>query len=78
MTYSEPWYIPITKDIPNLRYIHNTTLNIFTIAPSWTFNTVLNATFFYRCYLTSRVPLRYLKRYVLDIFWHIQDLFSHM
>ena len=31
------------KHIQTPRYIHNTTLNIFTKAPSWTFDTVLNA-----------------------------------
>ena len=34
---SEPWHIQTP------RYIHNTILNIFTKAPSWTFDTVLNA-----------------------------------
>ena len=42
------------------RYIHNTILNIFTKASSWTFDIVLNAPLFYRCYLTSRVTLPYL------------------
>ena len=60
LTYSEYWHIPITKDIPNPRYIHNTLLNIFTKAPFWTFDTFLNAPFFCRCYLTSTVSLWYL------------------
>ena len=55
--YSELWHIPITKYIQNPRHVHNTVSNIFTKAPSWTFNTVLNAPLFYRCYLTSRVTL---------------------
>ena len=58
LTYSEPWYIPITKHIQAPGYIHNTILNIFRKAPSWTFDTVLNAPLSYRCYLTSRVTLR--------------------
>ena len=40
--------------------IHNIILNIFTKAPSWTFDTVLNAPVFYKCYLTYRITLRYL------------------
>ena len=60
LIYSEAWHIPIRKQIQTLRYIHNTILNIFTKASSWTFDTVLNVPVFYRCYLTSRVPLRYL------------------
>ena len=59
--YSEPWHIPITKHIQPPRCIHNTILNIFTKVPSWTFDTVLNAPISYRCYLTSRVTLRYLR-----------------
>ena len=39
---SEPWSIPIIKHIQTPRYNHNTTLNIFTKARSWTFDTVLN------------------------------------
>ena len=53
----KPWHIPITKHIQTLRYIHNTTLNIFTKAQSRTFDTNLNTPLFYRCYLTSRVTL---------------------
>ena len=53
-----PGIIPITKHIQTLRYIHNTILNIFTKAQSWTFDAVLNAPLFYRCYVTSRVTLR--------------------
>ena len=44
-----------TKYIQTTRYIHNTILNIFTRAPSWTFDTVLNASFLYKWSLTSRV-----------------------
>ena len=44
LTYPEPWYILITKHIQRYpRYIHNTILNIFSKAPLWTFDTVLNA-----------------------------------
>ena len=60
LTHSKPWHISITKHIQTLRYIHNTILNIFTKAQSCTFDTVLNALVFFRCYLTSRVTLRYL------------------
>ena len=42
LAYSEPCHILITKHIQTLRYIHNTILNIFTKAPSWTFDTFLN------------------------------------
>ena len=52
-TNSEPWHIQTA------RCIHNTILNIFGKAPSWTFDTVLNR-LFYRCYLTSRITLWYL------------------
>ena len=52
-----PWHIPITKHIQTLRYLH-IILNIFTKAQSWIFDAFLNAHFFYRCYLTSRVTLR--------------------
>ena len=62
--YSKPWHIPITKHIQTLRYIHNTTLNIFTKAQSRTFDTNLNGPFFYRCYLTSRVTLHIFKLYL--------------
>ena len=58
LAYSKPWHISITKHIQTLRYIHNTILNIFTKAQSWTFDAVLNAPLFYRRYLTSRVSLR--------------------
>ena len=78
LAYSKPWHISITKHIQTLRYIHNTILNIFTKAQSCTFDTVLNAPVFYRCYLTSRVTLRYLWSYISDIFRHIQDLFCHI
>ena len=44
--YLEPWHILIAKHIRTPRYIHNTILNIFTKALSWTFDTVLNASFF--------------------------------
>ena len=57
LAYSKPWHIPITKHIQTLRYIHNTTLNIFTNAQSWKFNANLTASLFYRCYLTFRVTL---------------------
>ena len=57
-TYSEPWHIRITKHIQTPRYIHNTILNIFAKAPSWNFDTVLNAPLFYRCYQISRVTLQ--------------------
>ena len=60
LAYSEPCHIIITKLIQAPRYIHNTILTIFTKAPSWTFDTVLNASLFYRSYLTSRLTLRYL------------------
>ena len=55
-----PWHIQnsdihITKHIQAPSYIQNTSLNIFTKAPSWTFDTVLNAPLFYKCYLTFRV-----------------------
>ena len=43
LAYSEPWHILITKHIQTQRYIHNTILNIFSKAPSWTSDTVLNA-----------------------------------
>ena len=52
-----PWHILITKHIQILRYIHNAILNIFTKAQSWTFDAVLNAPLFYRCYLALRVAL---------------------
>ena len=58
MAYSEPWHFPITNNIQAPSYIHNTILNIFTKATSWTFDTVLNAPLFYKCYLTSSVSLR--------------------
>ena len=65
LVYSKPWHISITKNIQTLRYIHNTILNIFTKAQSWTFDTVLNVpVFFYRCCLTSRVTLRLYFRYI--------------
>ena len=64
LAYSKPWHIPITKHIQTLRYIHNTTLNIFTKAQSRTFDTNLNGPFFYRCYLTSRVTLHIFKLYL--------------
>ena len=38
-----PWHIHITKHIQTPTYIHNTILNVFTKAPSWTLDTVLNA-----------------------------------
>ena len=59
------------------RYIHNTTLNIFTKASSSTFDIVLNTPVSYRCYLTSGVTLRYLRSIMLylGIFWNVQDLF---
>ena len=57
LVYSKPWHIPIKKHIQALRYIHNTILNIFTNAKSWTFDANLNAPLIYRCYLTSRVTL---------------------
>ena len=43
LAYPEPWHILITKHTQTLRYIHNTILNIFTKAPSWAFDKVLNA-----------------------------------
>ena len=46
LAYSETRQIPITKHIQVPRYIHNTILNIFTIPPSWTFDTVLHASVF--------------------------------
>ena len=58
LAYSKPWHISITKHIQTLRYIHNTILNMFTKAQSSTFDSVLNAPVFYRCYLTSRVIYR--------------------
>ena len=74
LTYSDIfWHIPITKHIQTLQYIYNTIINIFIKAQSWTFVTVLN-----RCYLTSRVTLRYLLRYVSEIFRHIQEFFIHI
>ena len=60
MTYSKPCHISITRHFQALRYIHNTILNIFKKAQSCTFHTVLNAPVFYKCYLISRVTLRYL------------------
>ena len=57
LAYSKLQNIPITKHIQTLRYIHNTILNNFTKARSWP-DAVLNATLFYKCYLTSRVTLR--------------------
>ena len=41
--YSEPWHILVTKHNQTPRYIHNTILNIFTKASSWSFDKVLNA-----------------------------------
>ena len=76
LPYSEPWNIPITKHFQTLGYIHNTTLNIFAKAPSWTFDTVLKAPLFFRCFLTSRVTLQYLQHYISDVFRHIPFLFS--
>ena len=67
LTCSKPWHISIKTHIQTLRYIHNTILNIFTKAQSCTFDTVLNAPVFYRCYLTSRVTLRSLWGYISDI-----------
>ena len=55
-----PWHIQIPDIFLSqsiFRYIHNTILNIFTKAQSWTFDSNLNAPLFYRCYLTSRVIL---------------------
>ena len=87
--YSEPsvslvflksWHISIPKTV---RYIHNTILNIFTKAQSCTFNTVLKALVFYRCYLTSRVTLQYRWGYtdvILRLYCHIwnqQPLICH-
>ena len=66
LVYSEPWDIPITKHIQTPCHIHNTILNIFTKARSWTFDTVLNMSLFYKWYLTARVALRYLQGYILD------------
>ena len=66
LAYSEPWHISIKKHIQTSRYIHNTILNIFTKAPSWTFDTVPNVLLFYRWYLTSRVTLR---RYLLTLYF---------
>ena len=43
LAYPEPWHNLITKHVQTPRYIHNTILNIFTKAPSWTFDKVLNA-----------------------------------
>ena len=60
LTYSEPWHIHITKDIPNPHCIHYTILNIFINAPSWTFLIQFWIRLFYRCSLTSTVTLRYL------------------
>ena len=57
LAYSKPWDIPTTKHIQTLRYIHNTIFNIFTKAQSWKFDANLNASLFYRYYLTSRVTL---------------------
>ena len=37
--------------LQNIFIIHNTILNVFTKAPSWTFDIVLNAPFSYRCIL---------------------------
>ena len=54
---TKPCRILITKHIQTLRYIHNTILNIFTKAQSWTFDANLNAPLIYRCYLTSRATL---------------------
>ena len=69
LAYSEPWHILITKHIQTPRYIHNIILKIFTKAPSWPFNTVLNMSHLisYKCYLTSRVTLQCLLPYILDI-----------
>ena len=64
LQYSEPWHIPITKHFQTLWYIHNTILNIFAKAPSWTFDTVLNVPLFFRCYLTSRVSLMLYFRHI--------------
>ena len=57
LAYLKPWDIPITKYIQTLRYTHNTILNIFTKAQSWTFDANLNAPLFYICYLTYIVTL---------------------
>ena len=64
LPYSEPWYVPITKHFQTLRYIHNAILNIFTKAPSWMFDAVLNAPLFFRCYLTSTVSLTLYFRHI--------------
>ena len=47
LAYSEPWHIPIAKYIHAQMNIHNTVLNIFSKATSWTFDRVLNAPLFY-------------------------------
>ena len=57
LPYSNPWYIPITKHIHALRYIHNAMLNSFPKAQSRTFDANRNASLFYRCHLTSRPTL---------------------
>ena len=53
LAYSKPWKIFITKHIQTLRYIYNTKLNIFKKLNLGRL-TVLNALFFYTCYLSSR------------------------
>ena len=60
LAYSKSLPIPIKKHIQTQWYIHNAILNILTKAQYWTFDTVLNASRFYGCYLTPRVTLRYL------------------
>ena len=80
--YSEPWHIPITKHIQTPRYIHNTILNIFTKAPSCTFDTVLNAPVFYRCYLISlkvtSATKRYIETYIIETYTGIFKTYSVM
>ena len=49
--------VSMRKHIQTPRYIHNTILDISIKASSQAFDTVLNASLFYRCYLTSRVTL---------------------
>ena len=74
LAYSKPWHIPITKHIQTLRCIYNNHIKHFQKEQTWTFDTVPNASFFYRCYLTYR----HLSRCISDIFRHIQDLYSHI
>ena len=73
LAYSEPWHILITKHIQTPRYIHNTIFNIFTKAPSWTFDAVLNAPLSLKDALYFTVSLTLYFRHILAFSRFIQS-----